>query len=525
MLWDFWLSFKIRITYKVNGFIYGLKRIPFIKKCLPSSIYSNETLKILGQIYAILREITMMFLGKILYVILLFMIPISLYEGNRELIFVQAFLFMTIIGAFFNTELFEATKDKYYAIIIMRMSAKNYVLSNYLYFLVKTVIPMLIMTIIAGVVMGIRWYIVLVMPLYQIATKLFVTHLKLKKYEKTRKIVYNKGMGQKMDWAIMVISLSIAYIAPVVGLILPLIISLPIMIFVIVCGVWSFSKVIKFSLYTEMCKKLLHQDNIVFNINVAQNQAKSAHNWLDDKNVLNDTSDLKGYKYLNDIFVKRHKRILTSLATKISIVTSVVIILVVVLMFQLPEIKIVINKNIIKVLPTFLLVMYMLNGGEKIANILFMNCDHSMLNYSFFRRPKDILELFAIRLKTMIKINLRSAFFIAIGLPIILLASGGTDNSIEYIALFVSIIAMSIFFSVHYLTIYYLLQPYNSDLEVKNPLYKFITAFTYFISYIFVQVQVNAMIFSLILIGFVVVYVILALILVYYKAPKTFRIG
>ena len=56
-----------------------------------------------------------------------------------------------------------------------------------------------------------------------------------------------------------------------------------------------------------------------------------------------------------------------------------------------------------------------------------------------------------------------SAFLIGGGLALLLYLSGGTDNPINYAILFVSIIAMSIFFSVHYLVLYYLLQTYNVE--------------------------------------------------------------
>lgn len=54
---------------------------------------------------------------------------------------------------------------------------------------------------------------------------------------------------------------------------------------------------------------------------------------------------------------------------------------------------------------------------------------------------------------------------IALGLPMLLYMTGGTDELFNYAVLFVSIIAMSVFFSVHNMVLYYLLQPYNTNLE------------------------------------------------------------
>ena len=99
---------------------------------------------------------------------------------------------------------------------------------------------------------------------------------------------------------------------------------------------------------------------------------------------------------------------------------------------------------------------------------MFMNCDHSMLTYRFYRQPEAILKLFKARLKTLVKINLIPALVLACGLPFLLFVTGGTDNPLNYALLFVSILAMAVFFSVHHLVLYYLLQPYNVHMESKK---------------------------------------------------------
>lgn len=49
----------------------------------------------------------------------------SLYEQNQAGSFVTIFTFLTIAGAIMNTYMFNPTNDKYYAMFIMRMDAKN----------------------------------------------------------------------------------------------------------------------------------------------------------------------------------------------------------------------------------------------------------------------------------------------------------------------------------------------------------------------------------------------------------------
>ena len=188
------------------------------------------------------------------------------------------------------------------------------------------------------------------------------------------------------------------------------------------------------------------------------------------------------------------------------------------------QIKQPINKIMLNFLPYFVFVMYIINRGQIITQAMFMNCDHSMLTYSFYRSPKAILGLFKERLKSLIIINLIPAFVIGTGLALILFATGGTDNILNYIVLIVSIIAMSIFFSVHYLVIYYLLQPYNYNSEIKDSRYQIVNFITYIVCYFTLKLQLPTMYFGLFTVCFSIIYCILSLFLAYKLAPKTFKI-
>ena len=110
------------------------------------------------------------------------------------------------------------------------------------------------------------------------------------------------------------------------------------------------------------------------------------------------------------------------------------------------------------------------------------------------------------------------------GLALLLFATGGSDNPLNYALLFVSVVALCIFFSVHYLMLYYLLQPYNAGTEIKSGTYQFMTSVTYFVCYMTMQVKMSTVIFGIMTIVFCVIYCIVASILVYKLAPKTFRI-
>ena len=117
-----------------------------------------------------------------------------------------------------------------------------------------------------------------------------------------------------------------------------------------------------------------------------------------------------------------------------------------------------------------------------------------------------------------------SALVIGIGLALILFATGGTDNPLNYVVLVVSILCMSLFFSIHYLTIYYLLQPYNAGTELKSGTYRIVLSVTYVVCFALMRLRMPIMIFGIMTIVFCVLYSIVASILVYRLAPKTFRL-
>ena len=122
------------------------------------------------------------------------------------------------------------------------------------------------------------------------------------------------------------------------------------------------------------------------------------------------------------------------------------------------------------------------------------------------------------------KINAVPASVIGVGLALILWASGGTASPVDYAVLVVSILAMSLFFSVHYLTIYYLLQPYTAGTEMKSGTYRIIMVVTYAVCWVLLQVRMPLLLFGVSCIVFCALYCLVACVLVYRFAPKSFRL-
>lgn len=236
------------------------------------------------------------------------------------------------------------------------------------------------------------------------------------------------------------------------------------------------------------------------------------------------TSKKKGFAYLNELFIKRHSKLLLKSSKKVAMFSMIIFGILFLIITMNQSMKKDINDLIMNYLPYFVFIMYLINRGESVTKAMFMNCDHSLLTYAFYRTPAAILKLFKERLKSIILVNLLPATIIGVGLPLLLFITGGTSNPLNYIILFVSIISMSIFFSVHHLVIYYLLQPYNINSETKNVTYTIVNLLTYIICYYMIKVQLPTFYFGLAMILFAITYSLISLILIYKLAPKTFKI-
>ena len=521
MLETFIQSFRLRNAYKVNTVIYSIKQIPLIKKILPDSLYKSKGLKILGTVISIIWEISSIFLGKLIYIATMIFGMMSLYEQNQAGTFVTIFTFLTIAGAIMNTYMFNPTKDKYYAMFIMKMDAKKYTLSNYIYSILKVIIGFMPFTILFGWLANVNILICLLMPIYVAACKILFGAYSLKKYEKTG-VAINENKPIKFIWGIVGLCLILAYGLPYIGITMPELIFAILTIITVITAIFACIYMKRFDKYREMYKQILTNSNMNAQTNAQEITKENVHKQIDiSKNI---TSNKKGFKYFNDLFVKRHSKILLKSAKRTAAISFFIIVIVIFAINLNGEFKTKTNELLMNSLPYFVFIMYIINRGQVVTQSMFMNCDHSMLTYSFYKTPKSILNLFKERIKSIVAINLLPAIVIGLGLPAILYATGGTDNIYNYLILFVSIISMSVFFSVHHLVLYYLLQPYNISSETKSSTYSIASFITYFVCYEMLQLKLPTTYFGIATISFAVIYSVVSLFIAYKLAPKTFRI-
>lgn len=523
MIRTFVQSYQLKNTYRVNCIIYSVKQIPLIKKLLPSSLYSNKELKLIANVISGLIELMSVFLLKPLYVLLMIYLMAMLPSKDLADNFLHIFTLLTLNGVILNSHFFNPSKDKFYAMVLLKMDARKYTLSNYYYFLGKTFLGLLPACLIFGLLANVKVLLCVMMPLFVVCAKVTYSAWLLCKSQKYNK-TYNENTPTALRWIVIIVILGAAYGLPFVGFTMDSFIFK--VLFVVVCctSIPAFIYLFRFANYRNVYRNLLTAENIVFDTKkfVTESSKTNFEKHIDTSIIFVEGKE--GYAYFHEIFVMRHRKILTRSAKHTALITLVIFLGALYGVFLSPEFSKQINKMTLTLLPYFLFIMYMINRGQTITQAMFMNCDHSMLTYRFYRQPKAILGLFTKRLTTLIKINLLPAAIIAMGLPLLLYCSGGTDNLWNYIVLFITIICMSIFFSVHYLVLYYLLQPYNSEAETKSSMYSIVTSVTYFVAFMAIHVELPTLQFGTTMIVFTVLYVVIALFLAYRYAPKTFRL-
>lgn len=241
---------------------------------------------------------------------------------------------------------------------------------------------------------------------------------------------------------------------------------------------------------------------------------------------------LKGYKLLNEIFFQRHRRLMLNPILIKSGILALIFLVSVNIRFiwnliGLDGGEIFANESINNIVTEFLpgvipIVSYLVFFQESTTRTMFINCDQALMQYGFYRRPNDLLKMFRLRFIKLLFWN---------GLPLLIMGIWLIGirfiYNVELFSLLIvglQIISLWFFFSIHTLFIYYIFQPYNDKYELKHPIYQIINGIVYMICYFSMNSRWSG---PLVAPGFIVsaiLYSVIALILVYKLAPKTFKV-
>ena len=233
-----------------------------------------------------------------------------------------------------------------------------------------------------------------------------------------------------------------------------------------------------------------------------------------------DLTYLSGMTYLNALLFDRYKKVLYKKVR--NWVLSLVVILVALEAFRyyLEPFELT-EAVLLQCLPFSFMIMYIASSGKGVAQMVFVNCDISMLHYPFYREAKTIIAGFNYRFWQICKLNL----IFACSLFLTIMVLGRFAFSMETILLTaLLLISLTALFSFHDLFIYYILQPFTKDMEVINPVYKFLSGALYWVAYLNIKLDLGSHLYILLISLAMIAYVSIGYWILLKKAPQTFRL-
>lgn len=534
MIRIFVTSFKVSFTQNANLLIYFLKRAPLVGKKAPEKLYKQMLVKIIMGIICGIWILLSELFKKFLYFGIMLLLPAYLIANKEARIlpeFLHIFFFLSFVlspltkGAIFEINDMSA----FHMITLMRADARKYYLGEILYRMLKDFIYFLPPITIIGLIIGYSPLNAIVLILELMAFRLMASALDLYTYEKTGTI-----LAQKLFFVIplLLMGFAAAYALPLLGITIDfrfLLFNIFVIFPILALGALSFLYLWKYKGYAPIAKLML---NILDLVDVEISEAdinfqlvKLDENKMNKKDLNTEIFDKKqGYEYLNSLFFLRHRRILVLPIKTKSAIIGVVFIIGMFLVLFFPSTSEVIVQIIEKSAPALVFIMYTLSTGDTICKAMFYNCDSSLLRYSYYREDKVILANFTSRLKTTIILNIVPAIILSLAITFVVIASGASSTLISLIHLFLCILCLSCFFSIHHLFMYYVLQPYTAELTVKGSLFNFINVVVYLISYFSIRIKTSSYNFTLGVLVITILYMAVALILIYKLAPRTFKL-
>ena len=527
---------SLKNTVNINSILHGLRSLPIIGKYISEKIYSIRFIKIIAFIISIQKEILKAFLGKLGIVLFLALVslPVSTFTNHTAATtFLYGFVYFSLIFAFFHN-IFGSTVEGNYAVLMMGMDPKKYVLARLLYKTASILIGYTLFSIPAAIIVKVPWYIALLLPISAVgytAGRLGLQMLYFSARQSGEKTVSIEGNTAIITILVLIIIFGGAAVSPwVIYYDMLIVCEIAVAIGVIAAPVGLFL-IRKFpyglyrtALYAEHTKAEISKDKCK-KANRGYKEYKISEIKTNDK----VESRSKGFKYLNDLFIKRHGSVLYGRMMMTIAIGAVLITLAsIFLHYEIKECELP-SQSTLRFLFSrhpgiFLFMLFVINSGAHMAHAMFSNCDSAMLMYGFYKDPGAIRKMYNIRCMSVIRLNIIPALMMAVFAVITLALTGGEDYAGQYIFTVLEIITAVAFFSIRHMTLYYILQPYTSDFLLKSYVYAFITFISGTFFFILIFVPINAKWLTLIGFAILISYYLASNLIIYRFGPKTFRI-
>lgn len=529
----------IKAVLWVNAFCYYFRRLWLIGTCMPESIYARYGLKkALAVVASIVRQL-FDFCGKPLYLLAFVGLPllVTLQPQTMSRAFpamVQILFFLNCgIGSFGESQIFTVTRDKVACIKYLHMDARTYLKAFLAYKYVPFFLYYLPWLFVSARLLGATllqgfflWLMLLSFRMIGEASQLLI-------FDRTGKVI---SRSMAYSWAVIGVGLAGAYLPAAFGwsgtLAAVLLHPVSVVVYVALGIVSLWYITVGYRGYEEKFHRSIDQNFLLATLLKSSTGASAGFRAVEIKETDAKGSEsakekfrkLTGYRYMNALFFARHRRQLVKPVYYRLLATAGLFSGAVAFWIVNREAAVRLSTNLTSLLPFFVYIMYFMTVADKAARAMFFNCDKDMLHYAYYRQPQTVLRNFQIRLFRVSLYDLVIAGAICLAALGFCLLCGTSLFTMDLMLFCVTILLLSILFTAHHLCLYYIFQPYSESLQIKNPFYSFINVLMYVLCFLCLQIETGGFVFTMSALGFTTLYIVVALVLVYHRAPKSFRV-
>ncbi|WP_042201985.1 hypothetical protein [Paenibacillus camerounensis] len=528
---------EVRGVSGANRLIYYFRGIPVLGKTMKDSVYSNWALKKTFTVIALILRILFAFSTRFAYLGLIIYLPVLMTAGDLPLtqqydLYLHILVLLSFaVSAVSNAIILESKRDKYICVKLMRMPADKYMhatlslkgISFFVYF-----VPA--MMVFAGLFGAPLWHgilLALLLTLWRTAAE--ALHLLV--FDRKGIVVVKQNA---LVWSVIGIGYALAFLPLYTGSAWldmdTVLISLPAVLAVLLPGIIAVIYIARYPRFRNAVDAVTKIDDPLLDMSRMMKEANRKQVETKEQDISAEQlqpgqfTGKNGYAYLNAIFFSRHRRLLVQPIQRRLMIIAGLSAAGLLLQLTAPELFAQLIRYLIGGLPVFVIVMNFTSIGELVCKAMFFNCDLSLLRYGFYRERAAILSNFRIRLLRLSGLNLIPAAAICLALNLLIFLSGEGWSAAEALIFSGTVLGLSLFFSVHHLFMYYIFQPYSTELNMRNPFFTIVNSIITGVAVIALQFKGAPGQFALFVLLAAAAYTLIALVLVYRYSHRTFRV-
>lgn len=511
MIKDLLLQSEVSSTVNINTRLYQLRKLGLLRKTNINSF----TKKIIF-LSTLFTELIKRILSTGIYISTIYFIIKKLTGNFNSNIFINVFIFLSIFGAIINSRILKTSKSKYHSVILLNMDCKSYTLSDVFSNIFLTSTIQFFVFILLNSYLKLSLNSIILLTLFLFLIKIVGEGFNLLYYKIKKNTYLNNTV---LYFIVLIILLS----SPIILSWFKIYISNEILLYIILglvlLSIISILEILKVNNYKYIYKRIMNISSYSDGTVLTKDEIYSINSEYASYVKYNKNP----YKYFNNIFMRRHSRILISPIIRETVILLIFFITISIIMYINKTVSNSVSEIILKYFGASLFIVHILNKTYTTTENMFSNCDKSMLTYDFYKEDYVIKNIFKQRLKSLIKINIIPVVVIGLFIPVLLIISG-TKLSLELFLIPIMLIVSSIFFTTHYLSMYYLLQPYDKDSKVKDLKSQILNVLILLILIVLIKININILVLEIVSTIFSLICIGIYLYLVNRNSRKTFKI-